>query len=267
MAYISRRMPTFDAIPRALTRDSSISVSSRFLYAVLWSFTTGDDRSAFPLQTELCDIMHATGPTLRKAIKGLVDSGWISVYRCNEDPNSEDWKRKCYVLEPSPIPVEERKVSQLKINGDNLPESQLKINGDTTTKEDIKKPRFEKLEDSSFQSWFSSFRSAYPKRANNPWSTAERAASVLWLLKGKSRPDFDVILVKIIEYAEYIEKSKAPVAHATTWLNQRRWECDFDVPSESGKFVPPEREGYVWDEGEQKYYKRGSYKKPVTSGS
>ena len=239
MTGVGRSLPAFAMTPKALLVDPSISCTAKSLFAVLWTFTDGnnDDRFAFPKQDVLCGMMGVSTPVLRDSIRELVALGWISVKR---ESTLDNGKRNIYLLHMEQVPL----LDSLKesLHDISLKDS-LHENVQNSCKESLHvstriniNNHISKLEgNSAFEEWFESFKKAYPKRENNPWSTARKSAAKLWLRKPKDKPDLEMVLAKVAQYAEYCRATDSLVAQAATWLNQERWDCDYSVRSKTGK--------------------------------
>ena len=92
-------------------------------------------------------------------------------------------------------------------------------------------------EPDEFETFWSEFRKAYPRRPRQPWSEARRS-----MLKAMERhPDLDrrSVLDAARAYRELMDQTGKTntdkVAHASTWINQDRWECDYTTVMPSGK--------------------------------
>lgn len=92
-------------------------------------------------------------------------------------------------------------------------------------------------EPEGFEAFWERFRAAYPKRPGQPWPEGRRAM----LAALRRRPDLSLALVLDAAgaYRELMEATgKAgtdKVAHASTWLNNDRWDCDYTMVPRDGE--------------------------------
>ncbi len=87
-----------------------------------------------------------------------------------------------------------------------------------------------------FDSFFSEFKNRYPKRPGQPWSEGKKA--MLAAMVRHPELDRQAVLDAAAAYAELMASTgKAgtdKVCHASTWLNQDRWDCDFTMAPVGG---------------------------------
>ncbi len=87
-----------------------------------------------------------------------------------------------------------------------------------------------------FDAFWDAFKAAYPRRPGQPWAEGKRAA----LKAFKAHPElrFETILDGAEAYARLMNSTGKTgtdkVAHASTWLNGVRWECDYDTARTGG---------------------------------
>jgi hypothetical protein len=86
-----------------------------------------------------------------------------------------------------------------------------------------------------FEKEFTEFWQIYPKRSNN--SKKEARLKFIQARKKKKIP-YETILNGLYQYKAYLEATDSDeqyIAHASTWLNQERWENDYLIVQKKKK--------------------------------
>lgn len=99
-------------------------------------------------------------------------------------------------------------------------------------KKKAKKERNEKIEKT-----FEEFWQAYPKNTGSKKKARESYERVI--ANGEESIGIDALTNAVIQgarkYCAYISRTGSLIAHASTWLNQERWETDYSIPTGGAK--------------------------------
>ena len=76
-------------------------------------------------------------------------------------------------------------------------------------------------------------RKTYPDEFEEFWklyppSNSSKAETFKSFTKATKEADHETIIRSVTSYSKFIVRTGTYVAHATTWLNQKRWEVDYD---------------------------------------
>ncbi|WP_156928600.1 hypothetical protein [Bradyrhizobium sp. th.b2] len=202
-----------------------VTPTMRHILTILANFA-GDEDSAYPRQNTIARITGLTRACVNKNLKLMEEIGVLSAegrVRADGSTRSSEYTIHMDVLNlyDGPVPAEEDGVNQDDtINHHLEPSSEPKTR--TTPK-----PR-------KTASWPADYREQfwklYPPRRN---SSKKAALEKLDKFEAEDRVEFEVIMTGLRYFAERTkseiakDRSRAEfVPHATTWLNQERWETE-----------------------------------------
>ena len=208
----------FTAISNEICTNTSLSTDARWC---LWYLLTKPK----DWEVRINDIRQVSGwgrDKVKSAINELIAAKYV-VKRQERDGEGQ-------------FAINVYDVHEFPLTENPLPENPSTVDPVTANKshtKDLKKPRTEKVintEDNiSADAEFAEFWAVYPKRPNNPKAPAIAKYVNARQKLGVSR---ETLLEAARNYAiTMVGMDPRFIAQTQTWLNQRRWECDYVEPA------------------------------------
>lgn len=198
------------------------------LYAVLGLYADWETGVARPSRSTLAEWLHCSTDSIDRALRELTTAGALEITR-RFDKDRRQWLPSLFTLKrvaPLPAPMPPGVAAPVR-PGSRTTASQVAAPVRTEPEPLVPEPMNET------DAQFAAFWNAYPRKtakaaARKVWDRAVKAAA-------KQHPHYAAgsIIDGAIRYAEDPNRLDQFTAHATTWLNQERWN-DPAEPSRTG---------------------------------
>lgn len=204
-----------------------MSTNPKFVLLMLANYASSEKGDCFPSVDTLMEDTGLARSTIQKCLKDLVEKGYITAHeRWDNGRQLSNSYRLVVGWGEGPShghrgPSDER-------GGPPHGPTGARHTGTNLSEEPINQPNKAsppKLDEKILEQEFLEFWEAYPKRPSNP----RQHALTSYIKARKKGASKEIIMAGVLAYAR-TRAGKEPeyTAMAATWLNQKRWEDDYE---------------------------------------
>jgi len=208
---------SFSAITWA-SKQKTKTANQKLVLLMLANYADDADK-CWPSKKTLSEVCCMSKSAICSNILQLEQAGFIRVEK-REGTSSYIWLNTGVLQEDRGCPVKGQGVSVKRTGGVLQEDTNLSY---TLSTEPI-------IETISVDADFDAFWAAYPKRPNNPKAPAKKS----YLAARRDDVSHEAIMAGVNAYAAMrVNEDPKFTAQAVTWLNQKRWADEYDVPAEA----------------------------------